>query len=168
MNRLSLLSRCAAFVAFAGMLTVLAVSQEAFSQEAAQKAPEPYAPGLGDFMTAYVQPHHIKLWLAGRAGNWRLAEYEAKELEETFEDIVTYQGTWNDMPIGKMVEAGVSKPLDAVEEAIKAKNAERFRTAYRQLTTACTSCHQATHNEFLVITVPSGASAFPDQKFAPR
>src|ERR1700678_879869 len=55
---------------------------------------EAYAPGLGDFMTAYVQPHHIKLWLAGNGGNWKLAAYEADELTETFEDITTYQATW--------------------------------------------------------------------------
>jgi hypothetical protein len=61
-------------------------------------AAEPYLPGLGDFMTAYVQPHHIKLWLAGNGGNWRLAAYEADELGETFEDISTYQATWKNVP----------------------------------------------------------------------
>lgn len=105
----------------------------AAAQEAG-KAPEPYTPGLGDFMTAYVQPHHVKLWLAGRAGNWKLAQYEAKELEETFEDVANYQAIWNDLPIGKMVESAVTKPLDAVEDAIKAKSAQRFQVAYRDLT----------------------------------
>src|ERR1700677_3091758 len=66
---------------------------------------EPYVPGLGDFMTAYVQPHHIKLWLAGSSGNWELAAYEASELSETFEDVSTYQATWKSVPVAQLVKA---------------------------------------------------------------
>ena len=68
---------------------------------------ESYAPELGDFMTAYVQPHHIKLWLAGSAGNWRLADYEAGELRETFEDISNYQATWKSVPEAQLVKANI-------------------------------------------------------------
>ena len=130
-------------------------------------AAEPYAPGLGDFMTAYVQPHHIKLALAGQAGNWALADYEAKELRETFEDVTTYQPLWHDFPIAKMVETILIPPLSEVDQAIIDKNAGAFAKAYDQLTTACDSCHQATQHEFIVIMPPSG-TAFPDQQFAPR
>jgi hypothetical protein len=45
---------------------------------AAQPAKEPYAPGLGEFMTA-TQLRHAKLWFAGRAKNWDLAGYEIDE-----------------------------------------------------------------------------------------
>ena len=33
------------------------------------------------------QLRHIKLWFAGRAGNWRLADYEIGELQEGFGDV---------------------------------------------------------------------------------
>lgn len=68
---------------------------------------ESYVPGLGDFMTACVQPHHIKLWLAGNAGNWGLADYEAGELRETFEDISNYQATWKSVPEAQLVKANI-------------------------------------------------------------
>ena len=131
------------------------------------KKPEPYVPGLGEFMTSAVQPHHIKIWLAGHASNWPLAEYEAKELRETFEDITTYQGVWNDFPIAKLVEANVIPPLDDLDKAIKDKNEAGFKKAYDQVTAACNSCHQATDNPFVTIKTPAGAD-FPDQEFQPH
>src|SRR3954466_13140099 len=70
------------------VLSFALLASAALAEE--EKKPEPYVPGLGEFMTSGVQPHHIKIWLAGHAGNWALAEYEAKELRETFEDIGTY------------------------------------------------------------------------------
>ncbi len=131
------------------------------------RAADPYVPGLGDFMTAAVQPHHIKVWLAGSARNWPLAEYEAKELRETFEDITTYQGVWNDIPVGKMVESTVMPALAKLEAAIKAKNPDDFTKAYAAVTANCNSCHQAANMGFNVIKTPS-ATDFPDQDFQPH
>ena len=133
----------------------------------ATKALEPYAPGLGDFMTAYVQPHHIKLWQAGNAGNWPLAAYEANELRETFEDVTTYQGVWHDLPVAKMVQTMLEPKLGAVEQAITRRDGAAFGKAFEQLTAACNDCHRAANHPFIVIRVPSGP-AFPDQAFAPR
>ena len=131
------------------------------------KKPEPYVPGLGEFMTSAVQPHHIKIWMAGHAGNWPLAEYEAKELRETFEDIATHQGVWNDFPIAKLAETNLMPPLDELDKAIKDKSEAGFKTAYDKVTAACNACHQATSNAAIAIKTPSGAD-FPDQDFGPR
>ena len=132
-----------------------------------EKKAEPYIPGLGEFMTSAVQPHHIKIGMAGHAGNWPLAEYEAKELRETFEDIATYQGVWNNFPIAKLTETNLVPPLNEMDAAIKDKNQAGFKKAYEKVTAACNSCHQATGNEFVSIKTPSGAD-FPDQDFQPR
>lgn len=125
---------------------------------------EPYVPGLGDFMTAYVQPHHIKLWLAGKRENWRLAEYEAAELRETFEDVAKYHGSWNTVPVAQMVQTMVYPPLTAVDQAIKDHSEARFKQAYEGLTGTCNACHRASQHSFVVITVPA-AGVFPDQRF---
>ena len=129
-----------------------------------EKKPEPYVPGLGEFMTSAVQPHHIKIWMAGHASNWPLAEYEAKELRETFEDIAMYQGTWNNFPIAKLAETNLVPPLDEMDKAIKDKDGAAFKKAYDKVTAACNSCHQATGNEFVKVKTPSGTD-FPDQDF---
>ncbi len=48
-----------------------------------------YIPGLGESMGA-TQMRHLKLWYAGEAENWALADYELDEIEEGFADIVCY------------------------------------------------------------------------------
>jgi hypothetical protein len=128
-------------------------------------AVEPYVPGLGDFMTAYVQPHHIKLWLAASVGNWDLAAYEANELGETFEDISTYQGIWKSVPVARLIKAIIEPALKNVDAAINAKNMDAFKPAYEALTAACNSCHTKAQHGFLIIRVPTG-DPFSDQSFA--
>src|ERR1700689_3003606 len=48
---------------------------------------KPFRPGLGELMTAFVQPRHTKLGLAGAAGNWDYAAYELDQLQGTFDDV---------------------------------------------------------------------------------
>jgi hypothetical protein len=133
------------------------------------KAPAPpvdsYVPGLGDFMTAYVQPHHIKLWLAGSAGNWKLADYEAGELRETFDDISNYQATWKSVPVAQLVKANIEYALKGVEAAIAHQDEAAFKRAFVALTAGCNVCHKAAQHDFLDIKVPTG-DPFSDQNFA--
>ncbi len=126
---------------------------------------EYYVPGLGDFMTAYVQSHHIKLWLAGSAGNWRLAAYEAAELGETFDDISSYQDTWKSVPVAQLVKANIEPALKSVDAAIAHHDMAAFKSAFGALTAACNACHKAAQHDFLDIKVPTG-DPFPDQNFA--
>jgi hypothetical protein len=131
----------------------------------AATAVETYAPGLGDFMTAYVQPHHIKLWLAGSVGNWKLAAYEADELTESFEDISSYQAVWKSVPVAQLVKAMIEPALKNVVAAITGQSATNFKRAYGTLTAACNACHLATQHEFVEIKVPT-TDPFSDQNFA--
>jgi hypothetical protein len=57
-----------------------------------------YVPGLGEIM-ALQQMRHAKLWLAGRHGNWALADYELDELKEGFEDAVRLHPTQDSVPV---------------------------------------------------------------------
>lgn len=131
----------------------------------AASAAEPYAPGLGDFMTAYVQPHHIKLWFAGSAGNWKLAAYEADELTETFEDVTSYQPTWKNVPVAQLVKAMIAPAMKTVEAAIAGRNPVAFKNAYTALTAACNACHVAAQHDFLQVRIPA-TDPFSDQEFA--
>ena len=133
----------------------------------ADTAPPAYAPGLGDFMTAYVQPHHIKLWYAGKAGNWTLAAYEATELRETFGDISTYQADWQNVPVAELVQALIEPALNEVQSAIQAKNAAEFEATYRAMTAACNTCHTTAQKKYIEVEVPT-LNPFTDQNFAPH
>jgi hypothetical protein len=155
---LSLLIVPAMLAAFAGA---------GMAQTPAQPAPPSYRPGLGDLMTATVQPRHIKLGLAGRDKNWFYADYELHELEEAFERAAAVWPKWRSVPVAEMIQFNTKGPLAALEDAIKARDPDRFAASYKQLTEACDTCHQGADRAMIVIKVPDG-SFFPDQDFSPQ
>ena len=65
---------------------------------AATAAADAFVPGLGEIMSLQ-QMRHTKLWLAGQAANWKLAEYELEELGEGFDDVVKLHPTHKDSPV---------------------------------------------------------------------
>jgi hypothetical protein len=130
-------------------------------------AQQPHAAALGDLMTAFVQPRHIKLGLAGSERNWPYAAFELDELRETFADVAEILPKYRDLSIPDMIAATVKKPLAAVDQAVKAKDPGQFTVAYRQLTSACNACHRSYDRAMIVIQPPAGG-IFPDQDFRPR
>ena len=127
---------------------------------------KPYTPGLVEFMLT-VQSHHAKLWLAGTARNWDLADYQLDELKELLEEIAQRVPVYRDTPVGKMIEAITMPSITDVEHAIKARDSKAFAAAFDRLTGACNACHEAANRGYIVIQRPT-ASSFPNQSFAPR
>jgi hypothetical protein len=64
----------------------------------APDTPKSYFPGLGEFM-ARIQTNHAKLWLAGEARNWELAE------KEVFSDVQDFIPRYKDIPVGDTAPA---------------------------------------------------------------
>ena len=124
----------------------------------------PYHPGLGELMTALVQPRHIKLGLAGDERNWPYAAYELGELTETFDDIAELVPKHDNMSIAKMIASTVKQPMAALDAAIKATDTAAFTKAYADLTAACNACHRSAGHPEIVIQAPT-VSSFPDQDF---
>ena len=118
-----------------------------------------YAPGFGEFMSG-IQVHHEKLWFAGINQNWKLADFEIHEIEESLDDIKKY---CTDRPESKSIDM-INAPLDSVSKAIVSKNETEFKSGYLILTNTCNSCHQATNHEFNVITIPT-TPPFSNQVF---
>jgi hypothetical protein len=143
-------------------LLVPASGQQASSAPA--DAPR-YVPGFGDFMLS-VQARHAKLWFAGSAQNWDLADYLIDELKEGLEDATKYVPMLKDLPVGQMIGSTMDGPVGEMEQAIKAKDRTRFVTAYDKLTEACNACHQAASRPFIVVQRPL-TSPYPNQSFAP-
>ena len=130
-------------------------------------ASAPYVPGLGELMSL-TQMRHAKLWLAGEAGNWKLAAYELDELREGFDDVVRYHPTHKDspVPIDEAVQKIMTGPLAALDEAIRHADRDGFRSAYDAVTDGCNRCHQAANFGFNVVQRPE-ANSFSNQSFAP-
>jgi hypothetical protein len=129
-------------------------------------AQQPHPAGLGDLMTAFVQPRHIKLGLAGSERNWPYAAYELDELRETFDDVAEIMPKYRDLSIPDMITSTVKKPLAALDWAIKAKDAVQFAAADGQLTASCNAC-QLSYDRAMIVIQPPMVAAFPDQDFRP-
>jgi hypothetical protein len=129
-------------------------------------AQQPHPAAVGDLMTALVQPRHIKLGLAGSEQNWPYAAYELDQLRETFADLAEILPKYRDLSIPEMIRSTVKEPLEALGQAIQAKDSSQFTVAYGHLTASCNVCHQSYDRAVIVIQAPTG-STFPDQDFRP-
>ena len=129
---------------------------------------EPPGPGLGEIMTL-SQMRHAKLWYAGQANNWALADYELDELQEGFDDVVRFHPTHKDspLPLSSLVPKIMDEPMRALRQTARSQDQIAFAAAYDDLTEACNACHQATDFGFNVVRRPDGASWFSNQDFAP-
>ncbi|MFO1160220.1 MAG: cytochrome family protein [Reyranellaceae bacterium] len=125
-----------------------------------------YRPGLGDLMTMTVQPRHLKVGLAGQQRNWTYAAYELHELEEALERVARISPKWREVDIAGLIKGSTEGPIEALEQAIKAKDVARFDAAYGQLTSACNACHQSANVGFIAIQIPR-SSPFANQDFRP-
>jgi hypothetical protein len=147
-------------------LTLIAGYHFGSAQQPPAAPKRAFHPGLGDLMTAFVQPRHIKLGLAGTQQNWIYAAYELNELREAFDDVAEMVPKYRNMSIPDTIAASIKEPLAALGAAIKAKDTSQFNTTYAQLTAGCNACHQSAEKGMIVIRVPT-VSAFPDQDFSP-
>ncbi len=124
-----------------------------------KKVSDTYVPGFGEFMSN-VQVHHAKLWFAGQNGNWKLADFEIHEIEETIDAIQKYE---TERPESQ--EIPMLKPaIDSVSQAIGKKDLAQFENSYINLTNTCNNCHRATDFEFNVVKIPE-APPFSNQDF---
>jgi archaellum component FlaC len=115
-----------------------------------QELKEMYRPGLGEIMGG-IQTHHAKLWFAGINSNWKLADYEIKEIKERLAEaagIETNRPEVKDIPM-------MYPAIDSVANAIKEQNIQTFKAGFQSLTNACNNCHRAINFQFNVITVPT-------------
>jgi hypothetical protein len=122
-------------------------------------ANEAFEPKIGDIMEQQ-QIRHIKLWFAGRGGNWPLADYEIDKLKEGFDDVNRQIG-------GDTIEKAVGAPMSALGKAIEAKDRDAFTHAFDQLTAGCNSCHRSLDHAFIAIQRPA-LLPYSNQSFAPQ
>src|SRR6266436_2177429 len=142
------MKRCVRVLLTLPALVFAAVISDATAQQ------KPYSPGLGDLMTATVQPRHTKLGLAAREGNWPYAAYELHELKEAFDRAAKAWPKWRTFSISEMMASVTKEPMPALDQAIKAAASGRVTTAYEQLTAACNTCHRSADRGVIVIQSP--------------
>ena len=121
-----------------------------------------YVPRLGEIMSA-VQSQHHKLWLAAKAQNWELANYELRQLTA---GLVQAAMLYSGIPVTNVTT--LQTPLGSLADAIAAKDSRKFTKAMGDLTEGCNSCHRSMGRGFVVIRVPTELQPFGNQLFAPQ
>jgi hypothetical protein len=150
-----------------GLGTAMTLALAASAQPAGPAANvEPYQPEIGEIMM-FQQLRHGKLWFAGGAGNWPLAEYEIKELREGFETVAKYYPTFNNVPLAEMIDTIRDTNFAELDRAVADRDRGEFVRAFDRLTSACNACHQANDLGFISIQRPA-SPPFSNQTFAPR
>jgi mono/diheme cytochrome c family protein len=109
-----------------------------------------------------AQVRHQKLYFAGKAGNWDLAAFETRQLRGNLRDAAVF---YSGIPISNVTT--LAERLQAVDDAIEAKNSRRFTQTYGELTNGCNACHQSLGRPFIVMKQPSD-QPFGDQQFTPK
>lgn len=122
---------------------------------------ENYKPGLGELMSV-VQTHHAKLWFAGINGNWKLAEFETREINEVLRNANKIE---TDRPEAKNIPM-IYPEIDSVSNAVKEKSIDKFIYSFKLLTKTCNDCHKENGFGFNVITLPTGQPV-TNQDFKP-
>ena len=111
---------------------------------------------LAEQMTA-TQFRHIKLWFAGKLGNWKLAAYELDQLAYSLDEAAKRT------PAAAAAGDGAAQ-VAALRGAIDGKDLPAFTKAYSELTNACNACHRAAGRGFISVQMPA-VSPFTDQDF---
>jgi len=117
---------------------------------------------------ALQQMRYTKIWLAGQAGNWPLAAYEADELGEGFEAVLTFHPTHENAPIAPKdaIPRMITQPLAELKAAVARRDGAAFEETYDAVTMACNNCHQATNHGFIRVQRPD-TNSYPSQVFLP-
>ena len=144
-------------VPFIAILLPLLLLQPALAQQSADPNARSDKSGLSEQMTA-TQFSHIKLWFAGKLGNWKLATYELDFLASRLNEATSRA------PVGVSAE-DTARRIASVRDAIDMRDLPAFTKAYSELTNACNACHRAAGHGFISVQVPA-ISPFTDQDFA--
>lgn len=124
-----------------------------------------YRPGLGDLMQT-LQVRHAKLWFAGSAGNWELAEFELEEIRENLDRVGHWHADNEEIAMAPAIKAYTQRGRYALEQSVAQRNRAAFESAFDRFTAGCNDCHRAAAHGFIVIQRPA-AAPYSNQAYGP-
>jgi hypothetical protein len=106
-----------------------------------------------------VAYHFNNLWFAGEAKNWPLAEFYWGETRSHLRWAVRIIPVRKDkagyeIKLAEILDAMENTPLKQLQEAITAKDHDKFIAAYKFSLETCYACHKASDKPFLRPQIP--------------
>ena len=106
-----------------------------------------------------VEYHFANLWFAAQESNWPLAQFY---LDETRTHLrwavriipVRKDNAGREVKLEDILQAVESSALKQLDEAVKAKDREKFTTDYEFMLTNCYACHKAADKPYLRPKLP--------------
>jgi hypothetical protein len=121
---------------------------------------------------ADVGYHFANCWFAAQKHNWPLAQFN---LDETRSHLrwavriipVRKDTNGNEIRLEEILSPVEKTSLQRVDDAIKAKDGEKFTQAYKQTLDSCYACHLAAGKPYLRLRIPEQPAA-PIINFEPQ
>jgi hypothetical protein len=153
----------------AAMLLLLLVTGALSAASADAEVPKRFRPyRLMDVMHQF-QRYVDKLYFAGSARNWRLAEWYLWKIEQSAIPLIEgeVEPYRNDSYDARLLAKELLLPaLRAISPSIESRDPPQFLTRYDGLVQTCNGCHVATNHGFVKIIVPT-APTYSNQDYAP-
>lgn len=149
------------FMTVALLLSLASAPMAIMQSGAAESGNEQHVPRLADIMST-TQLRHMKLWFAGASSNWNLAAYELRQLKES---LVEAASLYPGIPVTNVTT--MAAPVQALVDAIEARDNREFAATFGSLTHGCNVCHQSMGRGYIVMKMPT-VSPFSNQVFPPQ
>jgi hypothetical protein len=119
-----------------------------------------------------VAYHFNNMWFAAEARNWPLAEFYWNETRSHLRWAVRIIPVRKDkagkeVKLAEILDAMENTPLKQLQEAIQAKDDEKFIAAYKFTLETCYACHKASEKPFVRPQIPD-RPAEPTINFDPQ
>jgi hypothetical protein len=107
---------------------------------------------LRGFDLAMLETGHryIDLYWAGQDANWRAAAYALEKIRLAIEN-----GLERRPKRASSARTFLAGPLAAMDEAVAARDPERFAARFQELTAGCNACHAMEQVEFFQVRPPA-------------
>lgn len=148
----------AVFLCSVVFCTVAESQPSPFAQPSSASPPNYSQLSLANIMLL-IQARHAKIWFAGRAQDWALADYELNHIAD---DLTAAAMLYRDIPVELVTSAG--RIIVRMKDAAKRKDSSGLQSAFTDLTTACNACHAAGGVAFIRIQTPTNLP-FTNQQF---
>jgi len=111
-----------------------------------------------------VGQHFTNLWFSGEGGNWPLAQFCLDETKSHLRWAVRIipkrkDAEGREIDLGGILGGLETSTFKDLDQAVKAKDKEKFASGYKAQLEGCMACHKASNKPFIRLRIPERADS---------